>query len=531
MWRYALVMVFGAVLGLIMAPSSAQAECRRDCPAAERDAYGCCKKRKPVKPCPNPGMSRTRLSKWKCCWPGQTWKNKACTGVPQSCPDGMSPNEQTLACEPAQCTDGRVRAQDKIHCCWPGQKWAKRKDQCVGKPKCPEGTTAKGDTCVGGALAGQVEIPGGAFTQGSSKNGMNLALKICQETYSEGQQCHMDWFRREGPQRSVELSTFYIDKYEVTNERYGACVADGQCKAIAYDKCTVLQADGSSWKVGGTPHADLIKPSHPAVCVTWAEAGNFCKWAGGRLPTEAEWEKAARGNKDDRLFPWGNQWSPASLNWGEMEGFGKEDSYETTAPVGSFPKNVSPYGAYDMSGNAWEWTADTFSNDFYGRAPKKDPFNNRGSSEKVVRGGSWSFAGNGAIVTYRYPMDPSTREDSFGFRCVSTPKGNKVDVVKDAEQFIPADVTARLQRSGWTIVKQAKDEQSNFTANHWAIKKGSQEGLVSRITLTDPSEGPDVAKALGTEQNAATTLRGRYILMVILPSRPGAEILLQSLAK
>jgi formylglycine-generating enzyme required for sulfatase activity len=165
------------------------------------------------------------------------------------------------------------------------------------------------------------------------------------------------------------------------------------------------------------PYPDILKEQHPVVCTTFAEAQAYCAWAGKRLPTEAEWERAARGDTDTRDFPWGNAWKPTLLNWGELGGFGTVDGHVTTAPVGSYPGGASPFGANDMAGNVWEWVDDWFEDDYYATAPATNPRNRRVSSNRVLRGGSWSFAGNGARAAYRYFGSPDLRDDGVGFRC------------------------------------------------------------------------------------------------------------------
>ena len=185
--------------------------------------------------------------------------------------------------------------------------------------------------------------------------------------------------------------------------------------------CNIYDPASGTWSTGAAGYPQLKAPRHPVVCVTWAQAQSYCQWAGKELPTEAQWEKAVRGDEDDREFPWGNNWDPTSLNWGELAGFGVTDGFETTAPVGSFPGNVSPYGAFDMAGNVWEWTSDWREDGFYGRSSSRDPKNKAPSSERIIRGGSWSFAGNGARASYRYFEEPDTRDDALGFRCALNP--------------------------------------------------------------------------------------------------------------
>ena len=199
----------------------------------------------------------------------------------------------------------------------------------------------------------------------------------------------------EEPRHLIELSAFFMDKYEVTNADYKKCVAAGACRSARY-------------------HYDktLNQPTHPVVAVGWIDGVNYCKWAGKRLPTEAQWEKAARGT-DERLYPWGNEFDLMAANM-----HSKKDGWPKTAPVGTFKKNVSPYGAYDMAGNAWEWTADYWHPNYFKRSPAKDPTGPSKGVQRVMRGGSWLYDVPFFIATHnRSPGRPWIRKDSVGFRC------------------------------------------------------------------------------------------------------------------
>ena len=273
-----------------------------------------------------------------------------------------------------------------------------------------------------GRPRGAAYVPGGVFTQGSSEEDVEGAVRFCKKTYARPRKCKREWFEREAPARQVVVNTFYIDRVEVTNDQYSKCVADGGCSAPQWSACNLLDLETGLRRKGGAVAGVLKRPRHPVVCVDWAQAQAFCKWGGGRLPTEAEWEKAARGSGDTRSMPWGDQWRPGRLNWGETGGLGSTDGHSLTSPVGSFPQGASPFGVHDMAGNAWEWTLDWFDGRFYKRASEENPLNTKPSGYKVLRGGSWSFAGNGARVTYRHFQVPAFVDDSVGFRCVRYPK-------------------------------------------------------------------------------------------------------------
>jgi len=197
------------------------------------------------------------------------------------------------------------------------------------------------------------------------------------------------------PRHAVDLDAFYIDTYEVTNAEYQRCIDEADCtRQMSWDR------------------PDLMGPTQPVVGVRWYDAVAYCRFVGKRLPTEAEWEKAARGT-DERRFPWGDEWHPGWVNMHTPD-----DGFAGTAPVGSFPKNVSPYGAYDMAGNAWEWTQDLHDREFYARSPRKNPLNEEVGWRRIMRGGSWMYDVPFFETSFnRSPGRAYFRKEYVGFRC------------------------------------------------------------------------------------------------------------------
>ncbi|MBI5952696.1 MAG: SUMF1/EgtB/PvdO family nonheme iron enzyme [Chloroflexi bacterium] len=222
-------------------------------------------------------------------------------------------------------------------------------------------------------------IPAGTFTMGSDETG--------------------DVGSR--PAHEVNVDAFYIDKFEVTNEMYDACVYAVECRKP--------QQGGSATR--NTYFANPVYAKFPVLYVDWKMANAYCEWRGARLPTEAEWEKAARGSEDARLYPWGNQEPDCSLA-------NKVGCVADTTPVDQHTAGVSPYGVFGMSGNVWEWTSTLFKAYPYkvddGR---EDP---KASGERIARGGSWHvFGGNSGNVRVdtRFKLDPGYFGGYVGFRC------------------------------------------------------------------------------------------------------------------
>lgn len=229
----------------------------------------------------------------------------------------------------------------------------------------------------GGPVAeGMVRVPAGEFLRGS-KNGVGL--------------------KDEWPQRSIFLDAFDIDRTEVSVAAYQACEKAGACQAPA---CT---------EDGDAPES---RPNHPVVCVTWEAAKTFCAWAGKRLPTEAEWEKAARGS-DGATYPWGE--GEPSCSRANYVDCGNERQ-----AVDALPDGKSPYGALNMAGNVYEWVGDWHHAEYYALSPAKNPPGPWSGGKKVVRGGAFSY-GAGELNAHGRTYDrPVKAYDQVGFRCAKT---------------------------------------------------------------------------------------------------------------
>jgi formylglycine-generating enzyme required for sulfatase activity len=228
----------------------------------------------------------------------------------------------------------------------------------------------------------------------------------------------------EGPKHKVYLDAFYIGKYEVSNRQYH----------------TFVKATGHRFPDNSDPKYDLWRGDTmlegvadlPTVNVSWDDADAYCKWAGGRLPTEAEWEKAARGT-DGRSYPWGNELVSANRAnfsidpvaiWDGIASLGKVDQYEY---------GRSPYGAYEMAGNVWEWVQDWYDEAYYKNSPDKNPQGPASGQARVIRGGSWQNNAETLRSANRNKQGPAERRIYIGFRCAKDAHD-----VRQVQEAVPA---------------------------------------------------------------------------------------------
>jgi formylglycine-generating enzyme required for sulfatase activity len=310
-----------------------------------------------------------------CCATGQRWGAGRCEGAPTGCAPGrvLGREDGGVACVPRACEAPLTRAADGVHCCHPGQVFRSRERRCIGARECPPGTERGGlggEECVprveagsarpAGTAAGMQWVPGGTFEMGARGGG-----------------------------RIVRVGPFWIDRTEVTASAYAGCVRAGRCDPLS-DPYGVMRGAGA-----------------PAVNVTHPQARAFCAWRDARLPSEAEWELAARG-VDGRMYPWGDRAPDCVLSRGQGCGPG-------ASAAGSHPAGASPYGVMDLAGNVAEWVADRAGS----LAPgfERDPEGPSEGATRIVRGGSFLDGASGQRAIARGAYAPTEARGELGFRC------------------------------------------------------------------------------------------------------------------
>jgi len=242
-------------------------------------------------------------------------------------------------------------------------------------------------TIVGDEGREMVLIPEGPFTMGSVEGDPD-----------------------EAPEHQLYLKSYYIDSKEVTQAEYDRFV---RMTKRGKPFVPVFEDDISK----------IVKPELPAIGMSWNDAGAYCKWAGKRLPTEAEWEKAGRG-EGNRRYPWGDEFATGNANVD-----GDADGFKYLAPPGAFESGRSPYGLYDMTGNVAEWVADTYGEQYYQKSPYRDPQGSEDGQHKVIRGGSWRETPQGARLSKRFQAKMWRTDSTIGIRCArdvdQQPKGSR----------------------------------------------------------------------------------------------------------
>jgi sulfatase modifying factor 1 len=268
-------------------------------------------------------------------------------------------------------------------------------------PPAAEARTGDGIAVLRAPGPDAVLIRAGSFTMGTAELEIAHILAICRAEPAR-EDCSEDKFASELWAHEVYLSDYWIDRTEVTVARYRQCAAAGRCAAPPFAS-------------GG---ARFDRPDYPVTLVNWNEARVFCAWAGGRLPTEAEWERAARGSVG-RRYPWGNVYNPFLLNHGRFawDDLDPSDGFLELAPVGSFPNGRTPEGVEDMAGNVEEWVSDYYAPE-YPRTSAVNPKGPDAGDHRVLRGGSFAHGRPWVRGASRLFDLPGGRRPWRGFRCV-----------------------------------------------------------------------------------------------------------------
>ena len=279
-----------------------------------------------------------------------------------------------------------------------------------------------------------VYVPGGTFLMGSTEDDIDNAILDCVKDV-DGFDCDDSYYQDEFPPHTVTLSAFWLDKFEVTNEKFSVFLNENPSGNQEEEGSPLLHIDSefaSIEEVDSRFQVKAEKGEHPVIAVSWYGASAYCQWAGGQLPTEAQWEYAARG-ENNLIYPWGNEFnsgnesslSPANhcdslclYNWSNLE---VSDAFSQTAPIENYlPSGASWVGAANLAGNVWEWVHDWYGP--YSSDEQIDPPGPANGTQKIMRGGSWTTNFTFLRTTMRHASPPvEINEQSVGFRCAMQP--------------------------------------------------------------------------------------------------------------
>ncbi|MCH8293586.1 VCBS repeat-containing protein [Candidatus Poribacteria bacterium] len=344
------------------------------------------------------------------------------------------------------------------------------------------------DTIVSQDGAEMVLIPTTEFLMGTRVSDLDKIVAELRR-YSLERAIQRNWFEDETPQHRVFIDAYYMDKYEVTNAQYQKFM-----EARGYPK-------PAYWHDARFNH-----PSQPVVGVSWNDAMAYAQWAGKTLPTEAQWENAARGGLVGKRYPWGDAWPPPP-NAGNF--LGNTDGYTSTSPVGSFKPNG--YGIYDLVGNVAEWCLDVYSEGYYRASPQRNPINKPMQDIRVlrvVRGGGWSGTAIQLRCAYRGRDIPSNKYNLLGFRCVLELGRKGAEEKESREDKVKTEREEREGKNG------SKEEQQS------AIRKGSPplEGGVRGGSTSSTIGFTDVTDAAGIQFRHVAGLSERKHLIETMGS-------------
>jgi len=266
-------------------------------------------------------------------------------------------------------------------------------------------------------------VAGGFFQMGATVDDL---MATCATVSAD---CRRDWFAAAEPSHTVLIAPYYLDTYEVTNTAFVEFLNDigGQTAICQGQACLDTDESRIFWE-NGAAAVTADRAQGPAAGVTWYGAAAYCAWRDARLPSEAEWEKAAAWDDSAmtaRRYPWGDEFHGQRLNFCDatcdapQANVAWNDGYAVAAPIATYEDGRSATGHYDMAGNVWEWVADWYDPAYYATSPEADPTGPETGEEKVVRGGSWYDTAVLTMSAVRFPSAPGNADATLGFRCAA----------------------------------------------------------------------------------------------------------------